>query len=343
MTSASMTEQTADLSEFCAELEALGRSERAHRGAHDVRVFRAIKRISQLGAWIGRVLLIVPHDPVSFVLGTLLLALHFALEAQLNHTVTHGAYAGIEGADDLRPDRYETLALPLQSATWRVAHKIHHAHPSLRDRDPDTMHPLFRVHESQRWRPWHLLNTVLGGLFVFECWGFDYDRFLKQRGLRARNDHSEWKKLARYTAFHYGLIPLLAGPFALRVIAGTFLASLIRNYIFVVLQIGSSVGEGISTWHHEPRARKLRGEWHRFQVETSKNYPVSEFWTLTTGGLDRHIEHHLWPDLPPNRLRALSPRVRALCERHGVRYTEYPSAWASYKESLLYLLRLSRP
>jgi hypothetical protein len=49
------------------------------------------------------------------------------------------------------------------------------------------------------------------------------------------------------------------------------------------------------------------------------------------------------PDLPPLRLRALSARVRALCVKHGVRYVEYPSAWASYLDKFLYLLRLSWP
>jgi linoleoyl-CoA desaturase len=117
----------------------------------------------------------------------------------------------------------------------------------------------------------------------------------------------------------------------------------LRNYLFVALQTGSSVGEGISAWHHDADARKPRGEWHRFQVETSKNFSMSLFWGVVCGGLDRHIEHHLWPALPPNRLRALSPRVRALCERHGVRYVEYPSVWASLADSARYLARLSSP
>jgi fatty acid desaturase len=37
-------------------------------------------------------------------------------------------------------------------------------------------------------------------------------------------------------------------------------------------------------------------------------------------GLDRQIEHHLFPTLPPARLREIAPEVRAICERHGVAY-----------------------
>jgi len=38
------------------------------------------------------------------------------------------------------------------------------------------------------------------------------------------------------------------------------------------------------------------------------------------GGLDRQIEHHLFPQLPPQRLREIAPAVRDICERRGVEY-----------------------
>ena len=40
------------------------------------------------------------------------------------------------------------------------------------------------------------------------------------------------------------------------------------------------------------------------------------------GGLERQIEHHLFPQLPRHRLHEVAPRVRAICERHGVPYVE---------------------
>ena len=39
------------------------------------------------------------------------------------------------------------------------------------------------------------------------------------------------------------------------------------------------------------------------------------------GGLDRQIEHHLFPTLPPNRLREIAPEVRVIAARHGFAYT----------------------
>jgi linoleoyl-CoA desaturase len=199
------------------------------------------------------------------------------------------------------------------------------------------------VHRSQPWRPWHLLNPVLGGLLVFECWAFDYDALLKRRGLRAPTDRSERSKLLRFLAYLYLLFPLLAGAGGSRALWGTLFAVVLRNYVFVALQTGSSVGSGISEWHAQQPGKLRGGAWYRFQIETSKDYPLPAWGTLLCGGLDRHIEHHLWPNLPPEHLRALSPRVRALCARHGVRYVEHPSAAASYLDSLRYLARLAWP
>jgi len=56
------------------------------------------------------------------------------------------------------------------------------------------------------------------------------------------------------------------------------------------------------------------------QVESSQNFDVPLPLSILCGALDRQIEHHLFPRLPTNRLRQISPDVRRVCEQHGVRY-----------------------
>ena len=103
----------------------------------------------------------------------------------------------------------------------------------------------------------------------------------------------------------------------------------------------SSVGHVVSTAHCMSYARKKGDAFFRFQIETSKNFVLRGPWRVISGGLDRHIEHHVFPNLPPTRLHALSDEVRGLCRKHGVRYVEYPSVWASLRDSLSYLRSLS--
>jgi linoleoyl-CoA desaturase len=299
---------------------------------------RRLKRLSRAAEAAGRLGLLFAPGPLWWLASTASLAFHLSLEAQLNHTVMHGAYDGL--CRDFDSRTYETLALPLRSRTWGDAHRIHHAHPSVLGLDPDTVHPLFRVHPRTRWRPWHALNTFLGALLVFEAWGFDYDRCLKRRGLRHARDRGELRKLALFALYQYAPWGLLGG---WRALAGCAVAVLVRNGVFVLLQTASSVGENVSTLHAAAPRKLPRGAWHRFQIESSKDFRCPAFWTLLCGGLDKHIEHHLYPRLPPQRLRELSGPVRALCAQAGVRHEEHPSWLSSLRDSFRWLWRLSAP
>jgi linoleoyl-CoA desaturase len=248
---------------------------------------------------------------------------------------------GLRGGEAFTPRRYDSLAVPFQCRTWREAHRVHHANPSLLNEDPDTVHPLFRVHERHAWRPWHLLNSFVGALFTFEGWAFDYDRFLKRRGYRATGDQGERRKFALYVAYQYVLFPMLAGARWKYVLAGALAATIFRNVLFSCLQTASSVGHEVSTRHALSFERKRGAAWFRFQIETSKNFVLPGMWKALFGGLDRHIEHHLYPQLPPSQLHALSADVRALCERHGLRYSEHRSFLRSLGDGISYLWRLS--
>jgi linoleoyl-CoA desaturase len=328
----------------------LGQAARAEVGARDVAEFGRLRRVTTACEIAGRVLLFlwaaghfvgVGHALV-WIIGMGLVSFHLAVEAQLNHSVQHGAFVGLPGARWLDPDRYESMALPFRARTWGRAHRIHHANPSLLGRDPDTAHGLFRVHAATRFRAWHRLNGLLGTIFVFEAWALDYDRFLKRIGQRDARDRGELVKLAGFFAYQYLLFPLLAGRAFLPVLLANLTAVVIRNFVFVGLQLGSSVGERVSVRHALLGAAPRHDAWVRFQIETSKNFVLPDGWKTICGGLDRHIEHHLFPDLPPRRLHALSTPVRALCALAGIAYEEHPSVWASLGDSLRHLLRLSR-
>ena len=42
------------------------------------------------------------------------------------------------------------------------------------------------------------------------------------------------------------------------------------------------------------------------------------------GFLNYQVEHHLWPDLSPAVYQRIQPKVKAVCERHGVPYVQEP-------------------
>lgn len=70
-----------------------------------------------------------------------------------------------------------------------------------------------------------------------------------------------------------------------------------------------------------------------------KAHPFTDFWY---GGLNYQIEHHLFPNMPRNKLKEAQPIVRAFCKEHAIAYAE-TSMLQSYREILRFLHQVSAP
>ena len=51
------------------------------------------------------------------------------------------------------------------------------------------------------------------------------------------------------------------------------------------------------------------------------------------GWLNYQIEHHLWPDMTMLQYRRAQPKVREICERHGVPYVQ-ESVWRRCRKTV---------
>jgi fatty acid desaturase len=51
------------------------------------------------------------------------------------------------------------------------------------------------------------------------------------------------------------------------------------------------------------------------------NFKAGRLLAFASGNLCYQIEHHLFPDLPSNRLAEIAVRVRALCDKYDLPYT----------------------
>ena len=80
----------------------------------------------------------------------------------------------------------------------------------------------------------------------------------------------------------------------------------------------------------------------RQQVLTSRNVLPNPVVDYMYGGLNYQIEHHLFPNMPRNRLKNARPVVRAFCADHGVTYHE-TGFWRSIREILSHMHAVSAP
>lgn len=77
------------------------------------------------------------------------------------------------------------------------------------------------------------------------------------------------------------------------------------------------------------------------QAAGTNSFRVPWVISVLVGAMDRHIEHHLFPRMPHNRLREVAPEVERICREHGIPYrndsllrTWTRAAWHAAKLSL---------
>jgi fatty acid desaturase len=68
--------------------------------------------------------------------------------------------------------------------------------------------------------------------------------------------------------------------------------------------------------------RPAPADFARLQIAASANFRVGPVGRFVCGGLERQIEHHLFPSVSPSHYPALAPLVREACARHGLPYHE---------------------
>jgi fatty acid desaturase len=62
----------------------------------------------------------------------------------------------------------------------------------------------------------------------------------------------------------------------------------------------------------------------KVQIISNQNITTSWLTAWFHGGLDNHIEHHLFPRMPRHNLPKLRPHVQELCRKHGLPYNTAP-------------------
>lgn len=243
----------------------------------------------------------------------------------LAHEVGHGAVTRNRRAVALLGQLFNTLLTALPYSYFCHIHRRHHPHTNDRGRDPDLQSDAFSMYRQSAEQ-----KTGLGRLIsrhqsvliwiLVSLQGFtlklDGARFLRANPRTTRADQAV---LALHVALwlvipalvlglpaallNWGLMTLLTGPYL--------------GLIFLVNHIGTRVvepGQPISFFMQE--------------IATTRNLGASRLHDFFFGGLNNHIEHHLFPSMPTARLRVARPITRDFCRRHGIAYREmsWPAA-----------------
>jgi fatty acid desaturase len=326
---------------FGAALDALEQRTKARIGEDDVVRVKRLDRLSHTLEAVGRVLIAVSPEPITFLAGVSALFLHKQLQAtEIGHTALHGAYDGLPGAERYRSKSYH-WQVPIDEECWRYGHNVrHHGNTNVAGKDADIHFGPVRLTEQTPWTKQNRRQLFYTWLALFPNFAFTMnlhftgvsDAYLdngRPGSLDFLPDRSKesvrgaWKKALRkyvpYYAVEYVLFPALAGPFFWKVLLGNWMSETMRDLYSAATIFCGHVGPDVASYPEGSRPGS-KGEWYARQMEASQNFEVPLPLSILCGGLDRQIEHHLFPRFSPQRLREIAPEVKALAEEHGVRY-----------------------
>lgn len=237
----------------------------------------------------------------------------------LAHEAGHGALTRNRLVARAVGQVFNTLLTALCASYFSHIHRRHHPHCNDRARDPDMQSEFFSLYpESARQK------RGLGGLIsrhqavliwiLVSLQGFtlkvDSLKFLAANRRATRGDQA--MLVLHFALWFVAPVLVLGLPAAL--LNYTLMTWAIGPYlgtIFLVNHIGTRVvepGEAISHFERE--------------LTVTRNLGSSRLSDFLFGGLNNHIEHHLFPSMPTARLRLARVVTRDFCRWHDLPYRE---------------------
>jgi len=274
--------------ELVAELESSGWYRRIWwREAQSVAPTLALYAV---GTWLAR---------RRSLLATVLLALGSTSAGWVAHDYVHGRgkwCAAMRG--------FGAIFNGHSASWWSNKHNLHHACTNQVGVDEDIMSdPFFflwapdpsRDSQWRRLQHWYCLPVYS---ILFALWRFNSIRTVFSSNLRR-----EGSMLALNYLWMAACLPASVASGHI-LLAGVITATIV------------TVSHQAEMLHHEHQH-----DWVRAQIESTRDAVTSNpFSEWLWGGMQYQLEHHLFPTMPRYRYPALVPRVRQLCEQHGMEY-----------------------
>jgi len=338
----------ADVEALGAELDQIRADIEADRGARDARYIRNTIMFQRTLEVSGRALTFGARDRRLWWAGATALGVAKIVEnMELGHNVMHGQWDWMNDPEVHSTSWEWDNTGP--SAHWKHTHNyIHHKYTNVLGMDADVGYGLLRVTRDQRWKPFNLGNIAYNTLLAL---GFQYGVAVQHLELGKKRWTPEAKeqfhrdprdvgiKIGRQAGKDYIAYPALVGAVtrsrtgARKAFTANLIANVIRNVWTNAVIFCGHFPDGAEKFTKRDMAVENKGQWYLRQMLGSANFRSGPVLGFMSGNRSYQIEHHIFPDLPSNRLPEIAVRVQALCAKYDIPYTtgsfpvQYAKSW----------------
>ncbi|MET4048603.1 MULTISPECIES: fatty acid desaturase [unclassified Rhodococcus (in: high G+C Gram-positive bacteria)] len=320
----------ADVEALGVELDAIRRDIESSRGERDAKYIRNTIRFQRALEIGGRATLFASRKRPAWLLGAGLLGAAKIIEnMELGHNVMHGQWDWMNDPEIHSTSWEWDNTGP--SAHWKQTHNyIHHKYTNILGMDDDVGYGLLRVTRDQRWKPFNLGNPVFNLLLqLFFEYGVAAQHLELGKVAKGRIPREEFvqkrrevlEKVGRQVVKDYVVYPALTGPAWKSTMTANLLANMIRNVWTNTVIFCGHFPDGAEKFTKSDMEGETQGQWYLRQMLGSANFDAGPVMEFMSGNLCYQIEHHLFPDLPSNRLREIKVRVVQLAEKYDLPYT----------------------
>ena len=345
----------ADIEALAIELDAIRTDIEESLGEKDARYIRrtiAFQRSLEIAA---RLMLAGSSKRAFWWAGATTLGVAKIIEnMEIGHNVMHGQWDWMNDPE-IHSSSWEWDIMGA-SKHWRFTHNfMHHKYTNILGMDDDVGYGMLRVTRDQRWKPFNLLNilfnTMLASLFE---WGVGLQHLEIGKIFKGRDDRAATlervrefgEKAGRQVFKDYIAWPALtsASPWATygSTAKANVLANVIRNFWTNAVIFCGHFPDGAEKFTKTDMIGETKGQWYLRQMFGSANFENGPVLRFMSGNLCHQIEHHIYPDIPSNRLYDISFKVKALCEKYDLPYTTGPFL-VQYGKTWRTIAKLSLP
>jgi NADPH-dependent stearoyl-CoA 9-desaturase len=336
-----------DIENLAVELDAIRLDIEDSRGERDARYIRRTIAAQRALEVAGRIMLAASSKRSAWWAGAATLGLAKIIEnMEIGHNVMHGQWDWMNDPE-IHSSSWEWDQLGA-AKHWRFTHNFqHHKYTNILGMDDDVGFGMLRVTRDQRWKKFNIANLLWNTLLMlgFE-WGVAVQHLQIGKIVKGRADREATKVRLRaasakagrqlfkdYVAFPALTSLLSPGATYKSTATANVMANVIRNVWSNAVIFCGHFPDGAEKFTKRDLEGETKGQWYLRQMLGSSNIDAGPVMAFMTGNLSYQIEHHLYPDLPSNRLAEIAVRVGQVCDKYDLPYTtdsllvQYGRAW----------------